>query len=596
MTKSVRIGGASGFWGDSVVATPQLLNNNNLDFIVYDYLAEITMSIMARARAKDPKMGYAVDFVTSVLQLNLRQIAEQKVKILSNAGGVNPESCAEAIRKLVKDQNLNLNVAVVLGDDLMGQKEQFKKLAIKEMYSDVEFPPVEKIASINAYLGAFPIAQALKDGADIVITGRSVDSAVTLGACIYSFGWNENDFNKLSGGSLAGHIIECGTQSTGGNFTDWELASENLHEIGYPIVEVEPTGEFICTKSQKSSGIVNVGTISEQMLYEIGDPQAYILPDVICDFSEVKIVEEKNNTVRVSGAKGYPAPNEYKVCATYADGFRAGHLCSFVGIDAAKKARTYGEAIFKRSKIIMRAMNIPNFEETSIEIIGDNSQYSEKENNADNREVVLKFAAKHQDIRAVGIMLKESAGLGLATPPGLSGFAGARPKPSPIVRLFSFMIPKENINVSINNDQASKDFKIRGTEAIDMNSVKKPSPPSFDSNDETFVDVPLIKIAYGRSGDKGNKSNIGIIARDEKFYPVICNFLTEEIVKKNFQKFLLGPVEKFYLPGSFAVNFLLHDVLGGGGPASLRNDPQGKAYAQILLDQMIPVPKKLLES
>lgn len=596
MTKSVRIGGASGFWGDSVVATPQLLNNNNLDFIVYDYLAEITMSIMARARAKDPKMGYAVDFVTSVLQLNLRQIAEQKVKILSNAGGVNPESCAEAIRKLVKDQNLNLNVAVVLGDDLMGQKEQFKKLAIKEMYSDVEFPPVDKIASINAYLGAFPIAQALKDGADIVITGRSVDSAVTLGACIYSFGWNENDFNKLSGGSLAGHIIECGTQSTGGNFTDWELASENLHEIGYPIVEVEPTGEFICTKSQKSSGIVNVGTISEQMLYEIGDPQAYILPDVICDFSEVKIVEEKNNTVRVNGAKGYPAPNEYKVCATYADGFRAGHLCSFVGIDAAKKARTYGEAIFKRSKIIMRAMNIPDFEETSIEIIGDNSQYSEKENNADNREVVLKFAAKHQDIRAVGIMLKESAGLGLATPPGLSGFAGARPKPSPIVRLFSFMIPKENINVSINNDQATKDFKIRGTEAIDMNSVKKPSPPSFDSNNETFVDVPLIKIAYGRSGDKGNKSNIGIIARDEKFYPVICNFLTEEIVKKNFQKFLLGPVEKFYLPGSFAVNFLLHDVLGGGGPASLRNDPQGKAYAQILLDQMIPVPKKLLES
>ena len=596
MTKSVRIGGASGFWGDSVVATPQLLNNNNLDFIVYDYLAEITMSIMARARAKDPKMGYAVDFVTSVLQLNLRQIAEQKVKILSNAGGVNPEACAEAIRKLVKDQNLNLNVAVVIGDDLMGQKEQFKKLAIKEMYSDVEFPPVEKIASINAYLGAFPIAQALKDGADIVITGRSVDSAVTLGACIYSFGWNENDFNKLSGGSLAGHIIECGTQSTGGNFTDWELASENLHEIGYPIVEVEPTGEFICTKSQKSSGIVNVGTISEQMLYEIGDPQAYILPDVICDFSEVKIVEEKNNTVRVSGAKGYPAPNEYKVCATYADGFRAGHLCSFVGIDAAKKARTYGEAIFKRSKIIMRAMNIPNFEETSIEIIGDNSQYSEKENNTDNREVVLKFAAKHQDIRAVGIMLKESAGLGLATPPGLSGFVGARPKPSPIVRLFSFMIPKENINVSINNDQATKDFKIKGTEAIDMNSVKKPSPPSFDSNDETFVDVPLIKIAYGRSGDKGDKSNIGIIARDEKFYPVICNFLTEEIVKKNFQKFLLGPVEKFYLPGSFAVNFLLHDVLGGGGPASLRNDPQGKAYAQILLDQMIPVPEKLLES
>ena len=187
MKKSIRIGGASGFWGDSVVATPQLLNNNNLDFIVYDYLAEITMSIMARARAKDPKQGYAIDFVSSVLKLNLRQIAEQKVKVLSNAGGVNPEACAESIRELIAEQKLDLKVSVVLGDDLMDKKEELK--GIKEMYSDAEFPEQDKIASINAYLGAFPIAQALKDGADIVITGRSVYSAVTLDECIYSFGW-----------------------------------------------------------------------------------------------------------------------------------------------------------------------------------------------------------------------------------------------------------------------------------------------------------------------------------------------------------------------------------------------------------------------
>ena len=593
MSKSIRIGGASGFWGDSVVATPQLLSNNNLDFIVYDYLAEITMSIMARARTKDPEKGYAVDFVSSVLKLNLRQIADQKIKILSNAGGVNPESCAQAIRELIAEQKLDLKVSVVLGDDLMNKKEELKD--IKEMYSDADFPEQDKIASINAYLGAFPIAQALKDGADIVITGRSVDSAVTLAACIYSFGWLENDYDKLASGSLAGHIIECGTQSTGGNFTDWELASKDLHQIGYPIVEIKEDGAFDCSKSQNTTGLVSFGTVAEQMLYEIGDPQSYILPDVICDFSKVKINEIEKNVVRVTGATGYPAPKQYKVCATYTDGFRAGHLCSFVGIDAAKKARTYGEAIFDRSRLIMRMMNIPDFDETSIEILGDNSQYSDKSENLDNREVVLKFAAKHQDIRAVGIMLKESVGLGLATPPGLSGFVGGRPKPSPIVRLFSFLINKKDVDIKIEDGISSKKFEVKDSENFDINSIKRHEAPKIEDQDQQFIDVPLIKIAYGRSGDKGNKANIGIIARNEKFYPVICKYLTEDIVKRCFSKFLEGEVEKFYLPGSCSINFMLDNVLGGGGPASLRNDPQGKAYAQILLDETIPVPKSLLE-
>tara|TARA_X000000368_G_scaffold82169_1_gene62077 strand:- start:647 stop:2428 length:1782 start_codon:yes stop_codon:yes gene_type:complete len=593
MKKSIRIGGASGFWGDSVVATPQLLNNNNLDFIVYDYLAEITMSIMARARAKDPNKGYAIDFVSSVLKLNLKQIADQKIKVLSNAGGVNPEACAQAIRDLIIEQKLDLKVAVVLGDDLMQRKSEFTNL--KEMYSKIDFPQEDKIASINVYLGAFPIAKALNDGADIVITGRSVDSAVTLAACIYSFNWTEHDYNKLASGSLAGHIIECGTQSTGGNFTDWKLVSQNLYQIGYPIVDINENGEFDCSKSKDSTGLVSFGTVAEQMLYEIGDPQSYILPDVICDFSKVKINEIEKDTVRVSGAIGYPAPKEYKVCATYTDGFRAGHLCSFVGIDAAKKARTYGNSIFDRSRLIMRMMNIPDFDETSIEILGDNSQYSDKEDNSDNREVVLKFAAKHQDIRAVGIMLKESVGLGLATPPGLSGFVGGRPKPSPIVRLFSFLIDKKNVKVTIDDGNSSKNFEVNDPEDFDLKSIQKHEAPKINDQDEQFIDVPLIQIAYGRSGDKGNKANIGIISRNEKFYPVICKYLTEEIVQRCFSKFLKGRVEKFYLPGSNSINFLLDDVLGGGGPASLRNDPQGKAYAQILLDQKIPVPKRLLD-
>ena len=577
-----------------MIATPQLLNGNSLDFIVYDYLAEITMSIMARARSKDPLKGYATDFVSSVMKLNLRQIADQNIKILSNAGGVNPNACADALRELIKEQNLDLKVAVILGDDLMSEKETLSKDGVLEMYSGVEFPDPEKIASINAYLGAFPIAKALKKGADIVITGRSVDSAVTLGACIYSFEWSENEYDLLSAGSLAGHIIECGTQSTGGNFTDWEKVSENLNDIGYPIVEIKSDGLFTCTKSKSSSGVVNIGTVSEQMLYEIGDPQAYILPDVICDFSNVELVQIENNVIQVSGAKGYPCSKDYKVSVTYADGFRGGHLCSFVGIDADKKAQVFGDAIFQRSKTIMRAMNIPDFEETSIEVIGSNSQYSiDIDEEQENKEVVLKFAAKHEDIRAIGIMLKESVGLGLATPPGLSGFAGARPKPSPVVRLFSFLISKSKVPIKIIDDK-EHDIEVSDGENYDLNQIIRPSKPEYNDIEEELIDVPLIDIAYGRSGDKGDKANIGVIARDKKYFPALCHYLTEEFVKKSFSKFLKGDIEKFLLPGSYSINFLLHDVLGGGGPASLRNDPQGKAYAQILLSRKIPIPKKLL--
>lgn len=594
MNKSIKIGGASGFWGDSFIATSQLLNNDNkLDFIVYDYLAEITMSILARARTKDSKHGYAIDFVTSVMKMNLRQISDQKVKIISNAGGVNPEACADAIRDLINEQGLNLKVAVVVGDDLLENKSNIFNSDISEMFTGDKLPDQNNIVSINAYLGAFPIAEALRLGADIVITGRCVDSAVTLGACIYSFDWKEEDWNHLSGGSLAGHIIECGTQSTGGNFTDWELISDQIDTMGYPIVEIFKDSSFNCMKSNNTGGLVSVGTISEQLVYEIGDPQAYILPDVVCDFSQVKISQINKDTVKVSGAIGYPSTNQYKVSMTYSDGFRGGHLMSFVGIDAGKKAKAYGEAIFKRSRDILKKINMPDFTETSIEVLGDQSQYSKKDKNFSSREVILKYAGKHSDIKAIGIMLKESVGLALSTPPGLSGFAGARPKPSPVVRLFSFLIKKSEIDAKVLIDDKSFNVNIFQSNNFDYSKIERPSEIECN-NEEDLVDVPLIRIAYARSGDKGNKANIGIIARDAKFYPAICKYLDNKTVSENFSNFQNGSTERYLLPGSYAVNFLLDDILGGGGAASLRNDPQGKAYGQILLDQIIPVSKKLL--
>ena len=595
--KTIRIGGASGYWGESAMATPQLLGAGGLDYIVFDYLAEITMSIMARAKAKDPNSGYAADFISSVLTPNLDEIANQGVKLITNAGGVNPIACANAARAVIKDRGLDLKVAVVTGDDLMAQKDKISASAPTEMFTGAVFPPTDKIASINAYLGAFPIARALECGADIVITGRIVDSAVTLGACIHEFGWRRDDWDHLASGALAGHILECGPQATGGNFTDWEDAGD-ISNIGYPIAEITGDGAFTITKPAGTAGTVNRGTVSEQMLYEIGDPQAYILPDVVCDFSSVEITELGPNRVRVSPAKGAPAPDSYKTCLTYQDGFRGGVQMSFYGFDADKKARAFGEAALKRTRNLMRRFNAGDFTETSIEVIGAESQYGDFREIDAAREVSLKLAVKHPDAMGIGLLLKETAGLGLATAPGLSGFAGARPKPSPVVRLFSYLTPKEDIDITIDIDGDGHGFKDAPGAPFNESTLYRPASPSLTS--PTTTKVPLIKLAWARSGDKGNKANIGVIARDPAYLPYIWDALDEKTVAARFAHFIEAEnasenVSRYLLPGSNAINFVIDKVLGGGGVASIRNDPQGKGYGQLLLAHPIPVPGDILE-
>ncbi len=587
----VRIGGASGYWGESAMATPQFLKAGGLDYIVYDYLAEITMSIMARARAKDPAAGYARDFVSVVLKNNLPEIARQGVKLISNAGGVNPASCGEAARKLIADLGLNLKVAVVEGDDLIGRKET---LTPTEMYSGEGFPDRSKLASINAYLGAFPIARALDEGADIVITGRVVDSAVTLGACIHEFGWQADDWDRLSAGTLAGHLLECGPQATGGNFTDWHLVVDGMDNVGYPIGEIAADGSFDMTKPAETGGMVSVGTISEQMLYEIGDPQAYIVPDVVCDFSDVKISQAGENRVHVAGAKGYPATETYKVSATYADGWRGGSLKTFYGVDADKKARGFADNAFKRARAALRESNLGDYTETSVEVLGAESQFGTHRDIAAPREVVLKYAAKHPEQAGIDILLREGTGLGLAAPPGLSGFAGGRSKPSPVVRLFSFLIPKSEVPIDIDFGDRRINFEATPTESFDEAAIERPAAPAAPEGET--VEVPLIDLAWGRSGDKGNKANVGIIARKPEYLPHIWAALSEAAVADRFDHFLSGEAERFLMPGPNAINFLMHDVLGGGGIASLRNDAQGKGYAQILLAHPIPIPKDLAEN
>ena len=595
-SRKIHIGGASGYWGESDMAVPQFLDaldkGENLDYIVFDYLAEITMSILARQKNADPSKGYAADFIHSVLTPHLPRIAKHGVKLIANAGGVNPQACGELARAAVKAAGLDLKVAVISGDDLSGRLPNYADTS--EMFSGERFPPLETIASANAYLGAFPIARALAVGADIIITGRVVDSAVTLGACIHEFGWDANELDKLASGSLAGHIIECGPQVTGGNFTDWEVVADSIADIGYPIAAISDAGSFEVSKPTDTGGLVSVGTVAEQMLYEIGDPQAYYLPDVICDFSDVTLEQVGPNKVAVSPAKGRGVPDTYKACATYNDGWKIVSLWLFVGDGAHGKGEAYGQASLKRAREKLRAKNLPDFTEASVEFFGNDSHYGEFSEARSSREVVMKLSAKHADKAACALLYREATGLALATPTGLAPLSAARPKPSPVVRLFSFKAPKEGIQISIDVDGQTEIMR----DTVSGTSPQKPTPislPEMPATEE-MASVPLSTLAYGRSGDKGNKANIGIMPRRENYAPYIWAALSEDEIKMRFAHFNSGKVERFFLPGTRSMNILLHESLGGGGMASMRFDPQGKSYAQILLQTPIPIPARLLES
>ena len=596
--KLINIGGASGFWGDAGHATAQLLSVNEIDYIVYDYLAEVTMSLLARARAKDSSKGYAVSFVSEAMLPNLKAIQDRGIKVISNAGGVNPKACAEALSSAIEDQGLNLKVAWIEGDDLIDEKAAIAASGTKEMFSCEDFPPLESVQSMNAYLGGFPIARALDRGADIVITGRCVDSAVTLGACIHHFQWARDDLDCLAMASLAGHILECGVQATGGNFTDWEQVKGREY-LGYPIVEIEADGRFVCTKPDNTGGLVSIGTVAEQLVYEIGDPGAYILPDVVCDFREVSLTQLGCDRVQVLGAKGLPAPDHYKVSTTFADQFRGGTYVSFYGDHADKRAEAYAEAVFKASRNIFQHLGLSDFSETSTEVIGSGSQFGHYRDREDCQEAVLKIAAKHPDKIGVGIMLKQLAELALATPPGLSGFAGNSPKIAPVVRLFSHLLAKPHIVPRVHIGDESFVCHEPDGQCFEVDEGDKKLETIDGCLTDSLVDVPLKCLAWARSGDKGNHANVGVIARQAEYLPYINAALSESVVADRFAHFSGDDrppkIEKFPMPGIHAINFLLHNVLGGGGIASLRNDPQAKGYSQLLLACSVPVPHAIAE-
>jgi hypothetical protein len=584
----VRIGCASAFWGDSNAGVEQLVRHSSIDFLVFDYLAEVTMSLLARARARKPELGYVPDFVDALAPF-LTDLKERGIRVISNAGGINPHAAAAALAAKADAAGVTLKIAVVTGDDLTGRVDEIRAAGVKEMFSGAPMP--EKLATMNAYLGARPIALALDRGADVVITGRCVDSAVTLAPLVHAFGWAWSDYDRLAQGSLAGHLLECAAQVTGGLFTDWRDVP-GWDDMGMPIAECADDGTFIISKPDGTGGLVSPLAVGEQMLYEIGDPWAYILPDVVCDFRDVTMTQEGPDRVRVEGARGRAPTPTLKVSATWHDGYRVMGTLTVGGYEAAVRAQRVGDSILARVRRLLTARGISDFSETSIEVLGAESTYGpwRLPQAANSREVVLKIGARHREQSALELLAREIAPSGSSMAQGITGFFGGRPNVQPVLRLFSFLWPKDNVTPVVHDGGPQIDVPFAPSHPLTAPPVIPSSERAIGTADAA---VPLIALAVGRSGDKGNAANIGIIARKPEYLPWLRAALTADVIKDWFAHTGVTKVERFDLPGIHAFNFLLHDALGGGGIASLRVDAQGKAFAQMLMDHPIPVPRTL---
>jgi hypothetical protein len=591
--KTVRIGCAAGFWGDSSVGAPQLVRQGHIHYLVFDYLAELTMSILARAKQKDPALGYATDFPAIVMQSVLREVAAQGIRVISNAGGLNPAACAAAVARVAQAAGVRLSIAVVEGDDLMPQIDALRARGVRELWSGAALPA--RVISANAYLGAFPIAQALDRGAQVVITGRCVDSAVVLGALIHEFGWTATDYDRLAAGSLAGHLLECGAQATGGLHTDWEQVTDWAN-IGYPIAECRPDGSFVVTKPEGTGGLVTPATVGEQMLYEVHDPGRYLLPDVVCDFTDVRMTQAGAQRVEVRGARGAPPTPDYKVAATYADGWRLSAQLTIIGIDAARKARRTGEAILERTRAIFKARDLPDYRRTRIEALGAESAYGPHSRTRNAREVVMRLVAEHEAREPLEILAREVAPAGTSWSPGTTGSGLGRQTPVPVVKLFSFLVPKGDVAVRIRVDGSEMAWTPDGAATGGEGATDPRRYADFAPLTGARVELPLVKLAWARSGDKGNTENIGVLARHDDFVALIAQEVTPERVAEYFAYCVDGPVRRYDVPGIRAFNFVLENALDGGGIASMRADPLGKGFAQMLLDLPVAVPRALAQA
>ncbi len=450
MKEKIRIASGQGFWGDMLDAPVRQVKGGQIDYLMLDYLAEVTMSIMQKQRARDPGAGYARDFVPLMREI-LPDCVEKNIRVTANAGGVNPVGCAEAVRDVARELGLGgrLRIGTVTGDDIMGRLDEFLSRGIELRNMDTGEPLSkvrDAIQSANVYLGAWPMVEALNGGAQVVITGRATDTGLTLAPVIHEFGWRADDWNLLSAGTIAGHIIECGAQSSGGNCQyDWQSIPD-LANVGFPIVEAAPDGTFVVTKHEGTGGIVSIPSVKEQLVYEMGDPHEYITPDCVADFTSIRLEDAGKDRVRVHGIQGRPATEFLKVSISYSAGYKAVGTLVYSWPDAYAKARAAD--VILRARLERLGLR---FDQILTEFVGANATHGRLagEPSADLPEVQLRVGVRGTDRAAVERFTKEIAPLILTGPPGVTGFAGGRPKVEEIVAYWPALIPKTEIETHV---------------------------------------------------------------------------------------------------------------------------------------------------
>jgi hypothetical protein len=604
MARTLRIGNAHGFWGDRLEAAAEMLAAEpELDFITLDFLAEVSLSLLTADRARNPTGGWPRDVLEVLRSLAPYWRGGGQCRFIANAGGLNPRAAAEACRAELADAGCgHLRVAVVEGDDVLGHLLAASPTAplLQNLDTGQSLANVrDKLLTANAYLGARGIAEALDRGADVVITGRVADPSLAVGPCVHRFGWKWDDWDRLAAATVAGHLIECGAQVTGGISTDW-LELPVVAQIGFPIVEVADDGSLTVTKPRGSGGRVDERTVKEQLLYEIGDPDAYLSPDVSVSFLSLSVVDDGADRVRVAGAQGRPAPPTLKVSATYRNGFRAQGQVTIFGADAVAKARRAGQGILQR----LRDDGM-EFDEAVVECIGAGAclpvHSADDASHAKLTETVLRIAVRSKSEKAVEQFSRSLMSLVTAGPPGTTGYAAGRPRVQPMFCYWPCLINRADVTEHVTLldaerskaelDSINRESTMGGLSEADdglLSQAKSASeaPPALNSPLRKKDGVPslLSDVAHARSGDKGTSANIGVIARQAPDYDRLCKLLTAERVAEHLRIDDIRRVTRYELPTLAALNFVVRGILD----SPLRTDAQGKALGQVLLAMPLP--------
>ncbi len=590
MRDTIVIANCGGFWGDDPTAAARQVRGGPIDYLVMDYLAEVTMAILHKQMARRPELGYAGDFLTQLRDV-LVECVENDITIISNAGGVNPDGCRIAVEALAAELGIAdmVRVGVVTGDDIFPdlddvlQREPLANMETGEPLTSIR----DRVLSANAYLGAAPIVTALEMGANVVICGRVTDTGVTLAPMIHEFGWASDDWDRIAAGIVGGHIIECGLQACGGNFTDWHLVPSH-ENMGYPLLEVESDGTFVVTKHPGTGGLVSVHTVGEQLLYEMGSP-AYLSPDCIAHFDSIRLTDDGENRVRVDGVKGSPPPPTLKVSVSYQNGYRAFGRLLVSGPDALAKARKL-EEVFWAS-----VGGRDNFEDAHSQLIGWDGTHPPL-TGAEPGELLLQLAVRDNDRAKIDELFgQQVVPKVLGTIPGITILADqGRPRASDVVGYWPALLGRDAVHVRVRVGDDVVAVEVPPVPDAVPSVIAQPAIDASTAPSGDTVRVPLARLALGRSGDKGDTSNVGLIARSPAIYHWLVENVTDAFVKDRFAGVAHGSVERFELPNLLSLNFLLHESLGGGGTMSLLADAQGKTYAQYLLATEVEVDPAVL--